>query len=349
MDNNPVRDNNFDLIRIVLSTIVFMYHISVLSPIDGIVFGFFSGEFAVECFFVISGYLIVYSYNKSNSLKKYSKSRIVRILPLYLIVILLTFILGLIISNVDIKDFVYNGGLKFIIFNSIFMNFMSPSLPGVFEDNVITAVNGSLWTIKIEVMFYFAVPLIFDWINKGTKRYFAILILYALSILCFYFIRFLIIEHGVNPSINNQLPSLLCFFMAGAVLNYIRPSDKLMFVLFLLSTMYLLVFDKIYAIHPIALASVVYFFSYLIPFRIIIPKCIGDISYGMYIVHFPVIQYFTSRGWLNDFGWGFLLCILVVIVLSLLSWHCLEKRLLKYNKSRDRDDLLYSKESIKII
>lgn len=47
----------------------------------------------------------------------------------------------------------------------IFLNFISPSIPGVFESNLI---YGALWTIKIEVMFYISIPLI-AWACSKTR------------------------------------------------------------------------------------------------------------------------------------------------------------------------------------
>ncbi|MGJ7718039.1 acyltransferase family protein [Escherichia coli] len=54
-------------------------------------FSIFSGDFAVECFFVISGYLIIRSFKNNQNIRKYIFSKGMRILPMYYVSIAILF------------------------------------------------------------------------------------------------------------------------------------------------------------------------------------------------------------------------------------------------------------------
>lgn len=130
----------------------------------------FSAGVAVDSFFVISGFLIFMSYERSNSLKDYFAKRFRRIYPAYLTVIVICAILGLFFSSHSSLHQYYSiDWLKYFLSNLSFMNFLQPTLPGVFEENHMPLVNGSLWTIKAEVMFYLAVPLIFFFLSRYNR------------------------------------------------------------------------------------------------------------------------------------------------------------------------------------
>jgi len=155
--------NNFDHIRLFLALAVFLYHVSELTKIADFQFfnNFVNAEIAVHAFFIVSGFLIFMSYERSSSLKRYFTKRFKRIAPGYITVILLSFLLLSLLSTLPIRDyFTSPESAKFLLANLTTLNFLHPALPGVFEGHSYTAVNGALWTIKVEVVFCLTVPLI---------------------------------------------------------------------------------------------------------------------------------------------------------------------------------------------
>ncbi len=66
--------NNFDFIRVLLAFIVFVGHLGALSASPDLkIFENSPIEIAVFGFFVVSGFLIARSYERSSSLKSYIK------------------------------------------------------------------------------------------------------------------------------------------------------------------------------------------------------------------------------------------------------------------------------------
>jgi peptidoglycan/LPS O-acetylase OafA/YrhL len=77
-------------------------------------------------------------------------------------------------------------------------------------------------------------------------------------------------------------------------------------------------------------------FVFLIAFRI--PKIdmsrFGDLSYGLYIFHFPLIQLFVYNDWLIGlFYIDFIIVITVLLILSRFSWLYIENKAIIYGKS----------------
>ena len=97
------RINNLDIIRFIAATLVVFSHSYplTLGNNGSEPFAVFSngqmtfGELAVSIFFVISGFLITQSYDRSKDLIYYMKARTLRIFPgLIFCVILTVFLLG---------------------------------------------------------------------------------------------------------------------------------------------------------------------------------------------------------------------------------------------------------------
>ncbi|MGC6756738.1 acyltransferase family protein, partial [Escherichia coli] len=64
---------------------------------------------AVKCFFVISGYLISKSYLKNNNLYDYSKSRFLRIYPLYFLCVTSCFFIGMFMYSSGAMAYLHDG------------------------------------------------------------------------------------------------------------------------------------------------------------------------------------------------------------------------------------------------
>lgn len=139
--------NNFDIIRLILASVVMLVHTAQVTRNDDIHFlsELLNSDFAVKGFFAISGFLIAKSYLRSSSLKSYFIKRAKRILPGYIFVIILCFIIGMCVTTLPLSEFITSKDtIKYLIANLTFLNFIQPSLPGVFTENPIPAMDGSL-------------------------------------------------------------------------------------------------------------------------------------------------------------------------------------------------------------
>lgn len=322
-----ITKNNFDFIRVLLAFIVFVGHLGALSDSSQLEFLTNSPvEVAVFSFFIVSGFLIARSYERSSSLKSYIKKRINRIVPAYLLVVFLCTVLLSMVSTLSFSDYFGNPQVyKYFLWNSAFMNFMAPSLPGVFGNE---AVNGALWTLKIEMCFYFAVPLIFLLFGKNNKyRNISLIILYFLSLL---FLNYF--EMAGKISISKQLPGSLCYFIGG-MLGYfyfdqfIKHKNILFIIAIITVWIDLILHIKLFS--PIMISIIVLYIAYSLKFLNNFGKY-GDFTYGIYIFHFPIIRVFATLGLFANYN-PFLMsvvCMLVVIGVGIASWHLYEKKFL---------------------
>jgi peptidoglycan/LPS O-acetylase OafA/YrhL len=101
-------------------------------------------------------------------------------------------------------------------------------------------------------------------------------------------------------------------------------------VWFLLAAALVLAVNTIFPLpllEPLALATVVVFFALFLYVGNFAKY--GDFSYGVYIIHFPVIQLLVQGDWLRDRpGWFLATLILLTGMGALAMWHLVEKRFL---------------------
>jgi peptidoglycan/LPS O-acetylase OafA/YrhL len=156
------------VVRYYLALSVVMAHFSTLTGVE--VWWPTSSYDAVGGFFALSGFLVYGSYLRAPSLKTFIANRARRILPAYSFIILLC-AFGLVgLSTLPAAEYFTSWHWwRYLLSNLTFLNFLCPDLPGVFSGNEMTAVNGSLWTLKVEWMLYLTVPLV-AWLIAKLRR-----------------------------------------------------------------------------------------------------------------------------------------------------------------------------------
>lgn len=327
-------NNNFHFLRWLFASMVVFAHLSVLPPIEAYqyLYSVFSSHFAITGFFVISGFLVSDSLKRSESLKVYYTKRIRRIFPAYYAVIVLFSVLLFFVSSRDIAQYFWNKDFwSYVLWNGLFLNFLAPNLPGVFDENPVTAVNGSLWTLKIELGFYLILPVWMYVLRRiGDKG--KIILLSAIYLLSITY-RYLFSDVLQLPEISRQLPAFLSYFSVGIFFHlYLDYSISQLnrwivpAMLILLTEYYLL---EIEVLKPLCWGIVVMYIAFKIPKLKFFPSR-DDYSYGIYLCHFPIIQLFVLMGWFERFNpliGGFILYA-VVVCFAFLLWHTIEKRFL---------------------
>ena len=330
-----LRQNNFDLLRFLFAFMVFLVHAYALSGAKAlsILEELFSSEIAVKSFFVVSGFLIFMSYENSRDMRSYFVKRARRIYPAYFFVIAACAVLGGVFSAYAWDDYFSRQVLKYVAANLLFLNFLQPNLPGLFAGNLLQAVDGALWTLKIEVMFYLFVPLAMMAFRK-FGRLPVLVTLYLCSVIYSVLMGELAGKAGSGfyIELQRQLPGQLAFFIAGAAGYYYFQylAKYAVWLLALAVTAFVLqAWLPWVAIQPVALGVLVVYFACVIPSLGNFGKY-GDFSYGIYIVHFPILQLLISYGLFYESPWTMLFIAgVLVMAVAFLLWHVIEKRFLR--------------------
>ena len=154
-------DNNFDILRLILAVLVFFAHWNILTSQDISNQLFHLSGYAVHMFFIVSGFLIFWSFDANQNKKHFYIKRFFRIFPLYAFLIILQTLFFIGFSDGSTFEVI-----KYFIANIFFLNFLAPSVGSTLSSLEVNAINGSLWTLKNEVVFYLIVPLLFMFYKK---------------------------------------------------------------------------------------------------------------------------------------------------------------------------------------
>src|SRR3954465_12311881 len=166
MEKRSSRENNFDWLRFLLAALVIFSHSFPPSgvgnqhePLHRLTRGQATfGEVAVDGFFIISGFLITWSWFNSANLRKFLWKRACRIYPAFIVVLLITIAIIIPLNMTNPRVLLNRHELWRMAWGTISLK--GYEHPATFPNNSIHAVNGSLWSIRFEVWCYIGVALL---------------------------------------------------------------------------------------------------------------------------------------------------------------------------------------------
>lgn len=326
--------NNFDFIRVVAASLVlFSHHFALTGQTEPSFFHLHSfGGISVIAFFIISGYLVTSSWYNDPNFWRFCARRMLRIWPALIVVVVLTaYGLGALVTELPFKSYLLHRA-TFDYLGTLWMK-VHYQLPGVFGQNPYPAgVNGSLWTIPLEVRCYAVLAI--AGILRLLKRKYIFLIL----ILGYWLWFFKTSSADITGTVNYGR-ELSAFFLAGAALYIAQTSWEHRPLRWSIITIILSAVLWYYGWKYTALLTGMPFFIIYIGTRSF-PVLRrfgrwGDPSYGIYLFAFPIQQTMIMYTW-PDFGFFGTLCasLLITTLLGYASWHCIEKEALKFKPSR---------------
>ncbi len=312
-----------------------------------------SGNLGVVCFFVLSGFLITFlllkeqqEYQKIHIAKFYWR-RIVRIWPIYYLLIILNY---LVLPHFPLFQFPNRVWPIYSIPQILMYLFFLPNLVTVLYSPF--SYIGHLWSIGVEEQFYLFWPWILNKKGNLLKRFLLFLII-------FWFIKFILIilASQSSSSIINYLLTFvhitnydsLVIGALGVLVIKLQPLKKIkeiifsrIFQLFFYPVLFILVITGFYFPY---INTQVYSFLFIILILNLAanPRCIitiennwlnylGKISYGLYIYHIIAITAVLkiARS-LNLDNYPLLLSssLLFTILISIFSYHFIEKPFLR--------------------
>lgn len=340
------RVNNFDLLRLLAALQVAVVHgIAFLNPTGYFVHLLASGLGrlpGVPIFFVISGVLISKSYERADSLRDYLRNRCLRIFPGLWVCLAVSIgaILAIGISRlgpVAPPDWLLWWAAQMSIFQSYQAAFLDP---------LSTGLNGSLWTIPIELEFYIVLPVLYGILRLqgplGNMRLLAVAIV-SLAVQ-------LLIVHS-HPSVVQvrgydllqlTVAPYLWMFLVGVLIqrkwNTVRGWLVgrahwwgLGYLMWCAAARWLGVdtggnnFSPVYLLPLAGLIVSVAMSAPQLSNRILRHH---DVSYGLYLYHMLVIDLLV--GYAAPPGWAsFAVAIIASLGLAALSWTLIEKQYLR--------------------
>lgn len=328
-------------LRFIFALMVFAAHCYVIYPHFSH-FLYKEGFVGVSFFFVLSGFIIAYNYQRKIKCKEVSRrefwvARFARIYPLHLATLILSLLTGgyLLATNWD---------TVLIFVSQLFL--VHPFVP---QMDYFFSFNSPSWSLGCEQLFYFLFPFLALWLGN-THRLIGLLALTSFIVIGgMYFTPEEQIRAYwyVNPltRLPDFLIGMLIFQLYDKRVNdwsvnratWLEIGAIILFVVF-----YYLgsagVLPKVYrysVYYWLPISAVLYVFAinkgrisrFLSNKYLVIG---GEISFAMYLIHLFIIELYKNTGW--SFPWQVVIPILLCITIScsLLSFYYFEKPMNKY-------------------
>jgi peptidoglycan/LPS O-acetylase OafA/YrhL len=290
------------------------------------------GTIAVDGFFILSGFLIVKSWQRDPKVGNFLRNRILRIIPGYAVAVLLsTLIIGILAPG--IPHFFQHLDRRFL--ESVLL-LSSPITPPVTPGSHNSLVNGSLWTITYEFRCYLVVALL--GFSRLLKRSLWLLMTFLLIIA-----EYVPSVHGAvhwgthlflfgDPDQVFRMTS--AFFIGGCFYLF---EDHVLFRGWTAIVSAMLICTSLW-LNWVPELCITVCGAYLLFYTAKSVRSSGrfrsfpDISYGIYLYGWPVevlwIWYFHNSPWVTFMG-----STIICASLGWLSWNLVERPMLTHKKN----------------
>jgi len=333
-DGHGAALTGFDYIRVVLSLLIMMWH-SIYLSLGSVALdrSLWSGPFRfipasyLPIFFALSGFLVAGSLARTR-LHQFVVLRLVRIFPALAVEIALcAMLLGPIFTTVSLHEY-FRSPLFWNYFQNIIGNIQF-QLPGLFDSNRGgSTINAQLWTIPFEFECYASLAILAILGVARRRTLFLAMIVVMLGMGTYVAFK----VDPPNPYSHVPGRALVLSFLCGVLVYLYR--DRLSFSGRWWVASAILMFALLQWTKGCYLAALptAYFTAYIGMLRP--PKLsFGDLSYGVFLFHFPIeqtLEHLFPR--LNRPGTLFFAALPFVYVMAKLSWTCIEEPILKRKK-----------------
>jgi peptidoglycan/LPS O-acetylase OafA/YrhL len=330
------RDNNFNLLRFSAATGVFISHTFLLSGIGFKPAAAVLGYISVNVFFIISGFLVTKSLIYRGNITKFVLARVLRIYPALIVAVLFsTFVVGIAFTELPIHKYLVNEHTYDYVFKNILLVLPGrpETLPGVFISSPNSSiVNAPLWTLPYEIKMYILLGLLGSLLIykplKIKKKLFIYLFLLLTTISMGLFIaRYTLRADPISFGFKYDYFRFMAMFGSGVLLFMFR--DRVNIAIISASTLY----------RPLFVGITYSSLCYLVIYLAYVPKGfirkfnnLGDYSYGIYIYGYPIQQSVEQMLPNLHIIVNFIVTYSFTLLFSILSWHLIEKRILRYKK-----------------
>ncbi|MFL6427430.1 MAG: acyltransferase family protein [Acidobacteriaceae bacterium] len=347
------RKNNIEFLRLVFAVMVVFAHSFAVTESGAEPFALLTrgqatgGTIAVDAFFILSGFLITASYERSSSAFSFLKKRILRIYPAFLVVTLVTALCVVPLGGGQLEGRGALGKTALVIASIVRLKDIK-SL-GTFANNPYPhVVNASLWTVSYEFVCYLGVAVLGMTMLLHRRRTIAGLFGASLVVSLLFAQFHWQSGHTLETAlfgIPQAWARFIPMYLAGVVFYLYRDRIRLhrwgailsaiaMAVACVIPLGYTLLF-------PIFGAYLLMYISYWERLPLYRVMRFGDLSYGTYLYAFP-IQQLLMQHFVQHSGVGnsplrlFAVATPLALTAAAMSWHFIESPSLRAGKRRQR-------------
>jgi peptidoglycan/LPS O-acetylase OafA/YrhL len=333
--------NNFDLIRLFAALQVVLihgaehFHVS-LGPLA--ILRLFPG---VPIFFFLSGFLITQSWEniKADKLKTFTLNRVFRLYPGLTVCLIVSLALVFSTGYIQRQSITFPQLGLWGLAQLTFVQFYNPEF---FRSYGVGVVNGSLWTICVELQFYLVTPIVV-WLLR--KHIWVGAVIFVGSVFL----------HAMNENFNPRdtlgwklfavtFAPWVFMFMAGAyvalnkgIRDFVCGFNVLLLLVLALLAGWLCVHFRLGGGNGTPLPAFLLLAALVLKLAFTKPTLANrllnrnDISYGIYIYHMPIINWILYEKYAQNLT-ALIITLVLVIVAAFISWKIVESPVLRRKK-----------------